>query len=174
MDPLVTLIGALMLVISIMLSPLSSRLGMPVLLIFLVVGMIMGEDGPGGILFDDFELAFLIANLALGVILLDGGMRTRAETFRVGLRPALVLASVGVFPDRLRGRPGGLVGVRHALADSTADRRHYLLHRRSCGVLAASGARPSFERTGQCNPGNRVRQQRPDGDFPDPDAGHHD
>lgn len=97
MDPLVTLIGALMLVISIMLSPLSSRLGMPVLLIFLVVGMIMGEDGPGGILFDDFELAFLIANLALGVILLDGGMRTRAETFRVGLRPALVLASVGVF-----------------------------------------------------------------------------
>ena len=97
MDPLVTLIGALMLVISIMLSPLSSRLGMPVLLIFLVVGMIMGEDGPGGILFDDFELAFLIANLALGVILLDGGMRTRAETFRVGLRPALVLASAGVF-----------------------------------------------------------------------------
>jgi len=96
MDPIITLIGALMLVISIMLSPLSSRLGMPVLLIFLVVGMIMGEDGPGGIQFDDFELAFLIANLALGVILLDGGMRTRAETFRVGLRPALILASFGV------------------------------------------------------------------------------
>lgn len=97
MDPIFTLIGALMLVISIMLSPLSSRLGMPVLLIFLVVGMMMGEDGPGGLLFDDFELAFLIANLALGVILLDGGMRTRAETFRVGLRPALVLATFGVF-----------------------------------------------------------------------------
>ncbi|MDK8462367.1 potassium/proton antiporter [Marinobacter sp. SS13-12] len=97
MDPILTLIGALMLVISIMLSPLSSRLGMPVLLIFLVVGMMMGEDGPGGLLFDDFELAFLIANLALGVILLDGGMRTRAETFRVGLRPALILASFGVF-----------------------------------------------------------------------------
>ncbi len=97
MDPTLTLIGALMLVISIMLSPLSSRLGMPVLLIFLIVGMMMGEDGPGGLLFDDFELAFLIANLALGVILLDGGMRTRAETFRVGLRPALVLATFGVF-----------------------------------------------------------------------------
>jgi cell volume regulation protein A len=91
-----TLIGALMLVISILLSPLSSRLGVPVLLIFLVVGMMMGEDGPGGILFDNFELAFLIANLALGVILLDGGMRTRAQTFRVGLRPALMLASFGV------------------------------------------------------------------------------
>ena len=54
MDPTLTLIGALMLVISIVLSPLSSRVGMPVLLIFLVVGMMMGEDGPGGIQFDDF------------------------------------------------------------------------------------------------------------------------
>ncbi|WP_375182823.1 potassium/proton antiporter, partial [Marinobacter sp.] len=97
MDPTLTLIGALMLVISIVLSPLSSRVGMPVLLIFLGVGMMMGEDGPGGIEFDNFELAFLIANLALGVILLDGGMRTRAETFRVGLRPALMLATLGVF-----------------------------------------------------------------------------
>ncbi|HEV8077365.1 MAG TPA: potassium/proton antiporter [Marinobacter sp.] len=97
MDPMLTLVGALMLVISIVLSPLSSRVGMPVLLIFLAVGMMMGEDGPGGIRFDDYQLAFLIANLALGVILLDGGMRTRAETFRVGLRPALVLATLGVF-----------------------------------------------------------------------------
>ncbi|PVY77359.1 potassium/proton antiporter (CPA1 family) [Tamilnaduibacter salinus] len=96
MDPTLILIGALMLVISILLSPLSSRLGMPVLLIFLVVGMLMGEDGPGGLAFDDFELAFVVGNLALALILLDGGMRTRAETFRVGLRPALLLASIGV------------------------------------------------------------------------------
>ncbi len=97
MDPTLLLIGALMLVISIVLSPISSRVGMPVLLIFLGVGMMMGEDGPGGIEFDNFQLAFIIANLALGVILLDGGMRTRAQTFRVGLRPALVLATLGVF-----------------------------------------------------------------------------
>jgi len=96
MDPTLTLVGALMLVISIVLSPLSSRVGMPVLLLFLVVGMMMGKDGPGGIEFDDFQLSFLVANLALGVILLDGGMRTRAETFRVGLKPAMVLATVGV------------------------------------------------------------------------------
>lgn len=96
MDPIFTLIGALMLVFSIVLSPLSSRVGMPVLLVFLVVGMLMGEDGPGGIEFDNVELAFLIANLALGVILLDGGMRTRVDTFRVGLKPALILATLGV------------------------------------------------------------------------------
>lgn len=103
MPTTVILLGALMLVMSIMLSPLSSRLGMPVLLIFLVVGMLMGEDGAGGIRFDDFELAFLIANLALAVILLDGGMRTRVETFRVGLKPALMLATVGVLVTALLG-----------------------------------------------------------------------
>lgn len=96
MPTTVILLGALMLVMSILLSPLSSRLGLPVLLIFLIVGMLMGKDGPGGILFEDFELAFLLGNLALAVILLDGGMRTRAETFRVGLRPALMLATIGV------------------------------------------------------------------------------
>lgn len=90
------LIGSSLLLISIMLTPLSARVGVPVLLLFLGVGMLAGEDGPGGIQFDDFDTAFLIANLALAIILLDGGMRTRVETFRVGLRPAATLATLGV------------------------------------------------------------------------------
>ncbi len=96
MDTTLLLIGAALVMFSILITPLSSRLGMPVLLLFLGVGMLAGEDGPGGIQFNDIDTAFLVANLALAIILLDGGMRTRVESFRVGLRPALVLASVGV------------------------------------------------------------------------------
>ena len=92
----VMLIGAALLLISIVLTPLSNRIGLPVLLLFFGVGMLAGEDGPGGIQFHDFNTAFLVGNLALAIILLDGGMRTRSESFRVGLKPAALLATVGV------------------------------------------------------------------------------
>jgi cell volume regulation protein A len=92
----IILVGGLMLLVALLLGAASSRAGLPVLLVFLVVGMLAGEDGPGGIAFDDYRMSFLVGNLALAIILLDGGLRTRFSTFRVGLRPALVLATVGV------------------------------------------------------------------------------
>jgi len=90
------LIGALLLAASILASKASDRTGMPLLLGFLVLGMLAGEDGPGGIVFDDVGAAALIGNLALAVIVLDGGLRTRWETFHVGRVPALSLATLGV------------------------------------------------------------------------------
>lgn len=90
------LIGALLLFGSILASSLSARVGAPLLLIFLIIGMLAGEEGPGQLVFNDVKLSYLIGSVSLAIILLDGGLRTRVETFRVGLRPALTLATVGV------------------------------------------------------------------------------
>jgi len=99
------LVGALVMFAGILLGAFSSRFGIPFLLVFLLVGMLAGENGIGGIDFDDHWLAFFVGNLALAIILLDGGLRTKLATFRVALRPSLVLASVGVVLSAL---PTGL------------------------------------------------------------------
>jgi cell volume regulation protein A len=88
--------GAILALLCVVASILSRRVGAPLLLVFLILGMLAGEDGFGGILFDDFGLAFLFGNLALAVIIFDGGLGTRKSTFRVSLAPALSLATVGV------------------------------------------------------------------------------
>ena len=90
------LAGAALLLLAILASAASYRLGMPLLLVFLAVGMLAGEDGPGGIVFNDAEIAYSIGSVALAVILLGGGLNTRAASFRAGLRPAFVLATAGV------------------------------------------------------------------------------
>lgn len=90
------LLGGLLISLSILGSRLSSKFGLPLLIIFLALGMLAGEEGVLGIQFDDYSLAFLIGHLALAMILLDGGLRTRLKTFRAGFKPALSLATLGV------------------------------------------------------------------------------
>ncbi|HGT9328204.1 TPA: potassium/proton antiporter [Neisseria gonorrhoeae] len=91
------LLGGALLFLSVVSTTLSARLGMPLLLVFLAVGMLAGEEGVGGIAFNNVVMANFISQLALAVILLDGGLRTQLSSFRIALKPASVLASWGVF-----------------------------------------------------------------------------
>lgn len=149
------LIGALLLVLSILASKTSDRTGMPVLLVFLVLGMLAGDDGPGGIVFDDVAVTALIGNLALAIIVLDGGLRTRSEVFHLGRLPALTLATVGVLITAaisgaaailLLGLPvleGLLVGAIISSTDAAAV--FSLLRGRSIGLRERVGATLEIE-----------------------------
>ncbi len=86
----------LLLCAAIFASFLSRRIGAPLLVTFLVVGILFGEDGPGGIVFNDVALSYLACSFALAIILYDGGIHTPMKNFRQALRPAVILASVGV------------------------------------------------------------------------------
>jgi len=90
------LAAAALVFISVLAGLFSARIGLSFLLVFLLAGILAGEDGPGGYLFDDIRLSFWVGNVALAVILLDGGLRTTFATFRTGLKPASVLATLGV------------------------------------------------------------------------------
>ena len=90
------LLGALLVLAGILSSLVALRFGAPLLLVFLLVGMLAGESGPGGLAFDDVQTAYTVGSIALALILFDGGLRTRFQTFRSVLAPALVLATAGV------------------------------------------------------------------------------
>ena len=90
------LLGALLVLAGIMSSLVAMRFGAPLLLVFLIVGMVAGEAGPGGLQFDDVRTTYVVGSIALALILFDGGLRTRFATFRSVLAPAVMLATAGV------------------------------------------------------------------------------
>jgi cell volume regulation protein A len=90
------LLGGLLLLLSVFAGAVSARLGAPLLLAFLGLGMLAGEDGPGHIRFDDFRLSYLIGSAALAIILFDGGLATRWMDVRRLMLPSALLATVGV------------------------------------------------------------------------------
>ena len=92
----IILISAALITFAIFAGVLSSRIGAPLLLVFLAFGMLAGEEGLGGIHFSDFRIAYLAGSLALAVILFDGGLRTSRDAFGRALSPALLLATLGV------------------------------------------------------------------------------
>jgi cell volume regulation protein A len=89
-------IGAILILIGIASSKFSARLGLPVLVLFLVVGMLAGSDGIGGIEFSNYQLSNGIGTLALALILFDGGLRTTTTALRGALGPSMTLATAGV------------------------------------------------------------------------------
>ncbi|MBU4226304.1 MAG: potassium/proton antiporter [Chloroflexi bacterium] len=92
------LIGAsLLLLISIFASKISDRFGIPALLLFLILGMLAGSDGPGGIYFDDPALAQFVGVVALVLILFSGGLDTEWNSVRPVVKEGLVLSILGVF-----------------------------------------------------------------------------
>ncbi len=93
---LVILVAAGLVAISVFTSLISFRVGAPLLLVFLLVGLAAGEDGPGGIEFADARAAYFIGSIALAIILFDSGFQTRFSTLRMAAAPALTLATAGV------------------------------------------------------------------------------
>ena len=90
------LLTAVLVLAGIASSKLSARLGLPVLVLFLLIGMLAGEAGPGGIDFDNAGVAHALGTLALGLILFDGGLQTPMSSIRAVWKPAAVLATAGL------------------------------------------------------------------------------
>ncbi|BCT92361.1 K+/H+ antiporter [Lysobacter helvus] len=88
--------GALLILAGIASSLLARRFGAPLLLVFLLLGLVLGEDGIGHIQYSDTRFTYFVGSLALAVILFDGGLRTRAAHVRGSVLPSVVLATLGV------------------------------------------------------------------------------
>ncbi|MBD1574377.1 potassium/proton antiporter [Vibrio sp. S17_S38] len=92
----IILLAAILIILGILSSKLSARLGLPVLVMFLLVGMLAGQDGPGGVAFDNAQIAHSLGSLALAIILFDGGLQTPIASIKQVWKPASVLATFGV------------------------------------------------------------------------------
>ena len=154
------LLGSLLVLAGILSSLIALRFGAPLLLVFLLLGVLAGEGGPGGLKFDNVRTAYTVGSIALALILFDGGLRTRLATFRNVLAPAAMLATVGVLITTLLTAPVAklvldiswmqalLVGAVVASTDAAAV---FLLINTRRPKAAAARARDA---------GSRIRHQR--------------
>ena len=90
------LLAAVLILLGVLSSKISARLGLPVLVLFLITGMLAGENGIGGIVFDNAVAAHALGTLALALILFDGGLQTPVSSIKRVWKPASLLATVGV------------------------------------------------------------------------------
>ncbi len=149
----VLLLGSILLFISIVASKTSFKFGIPALILFLIVGMLAGSDGPGGIYFNDPKTAQFLGVVALTFILFSGGLETKWESVRPILKDGLSLStigvlitatSVGLFSSYLLGLPvieGMLLGAIVSSTDAAAV--FSILRSRSVGLKG--NVRPLLE-----------------------------
>lgn len=95
------LASGLLLLISVFASKTSSRYGIPILLIFIVVGMLSGSEGPGGIHFENYGLTQIVGTIALIFILFSGGLSTQMKMVGPVWKEGITLASLGVLISTL-------------------------------------------------------------------------
>jgi cell volume regulation protein A len=88
--------ASVLLLLSVLASKASAKLGVPALLLFLVLGMLAGSDGPGGIYFDDARFAQSLGVVALALILFSGGLDTEWSSVRPVIGKGLALSTIGV------------------------------------------------------------------------------
>jgi potassium/hydrogen antiporter len=114
---LVLLAGGLVLLASIVATRAASRVGLPSLLLFLAVGVVVGEDGLG-LNFENYQLADHLGTVALAIILIEGGLTTRFADVRRVLAPAGMLATLGVAVSMVVTAAGAnlLLGIDWQLA----------------------------------------------------------
>ena len=165
------LLGSLLVLAGILSSLVALRFGAPLLLVFLLVGMLAGEGGPGGIKFDDVGTAYTVGSIALALILFDGGLRTRLATFRNVLAPAVTLATVGVLITTLLTAPVAKFVLGIGWIAGAAGRRGGCLDRRGGGVLPDQCRRPAAAPARARDARSRIRHQRSVRGVPDAAAG---
>jgi cell volume regulation protein A len=93
---LLLLVFGALLGVSALFTRASEQFGLPVVLIFLMIGVLAGVEGIGRIEFDNYGFAFRVGVIALALILFDGGLNTPMSALKRSARPAAVLATIGV------------------------------------------------------------------------------
>jgi potassium/hydrogen antiporter len=93
---LLLLVFGALLGVSALFTRASERIGLPVVLIFLLIGALVGVEGIGRIEFDDYAFTFRVGTIALALILFDGGLNTPVVALTRAAKPAAVLATLGV------------------------------------------------------------------------------
>lgn len=99
------LLGSVLVMAGILSSLLALRFGAPLLLVFLVIGILAGDSGPGGLNFNDLGSTYLVGSVALALILFDGGLKTRFSSIKAVLAPSMGLATFGVLLTALLTAP---------------------------------------------------------------------